>query len=124
MHMRTTRRARPRGALRALLGAPEGRRVSDGQPTIVGISLRAVLGDQLAFETHPDAPPGETQTDLGDLDMARADRRRDAAEERLLAAIAAAAKPRPCRCHPGPMVLDEDDLDEARCSRCGREAAS
>jgi hypothetical protein len=92
------------------------------RPTIVGISLSAVRGDQLAFETHEDAPPDETETALGDLDMARADRRRDAAEERLLAAVAAAGKSRPCRCLPGPLVLDADDLDEVRCSRCGREA--
>jgi hypothetical protein len=95
------------------------------RPTIVEMSLRDLLGDQLSWELHPDAPqPGEVVEGLEDLDLARADRRRDAAEERLLAAIAAAAKSRPCRCHPGPMVLDEGDLDEVRCSRCGREAAS
>jgi hypothetical protein len=105
--------------------APAERRggVVTKKPTIVEMSLRDLVGDQLALELHPDAPAGETQTDLGDLDMERADRRRDAAEERLLAAIAAAAKSRPCRCLPGPLVLDGDDLDEVRCSRCGREVA-
>jgi hypothetical protein len=89
------------------------------KPTIVGISLSAVVGDQLAFETHPDAP--ETETEYGDLDLAEADRL-DAAEQALLEAIvAAAAKPKPCRCER-PLVLD-DGTDDPVCSKCGRAPA-
>jgi hypothetical protein len=108
----------PEQALAAAVGVDQSMRL---YPAKEARERRRAAADQLALELHPDAP--ETETALGDLDMARADRRRDAAERRLLAAIAAAAKARPCRCHPGPMVLDEDDLDEVRCSRCGREVS-
>jgi hypothetical protein len=52
-----------------------------------------------------------------DLDLERGDREL----ERLLEAVmAAAARPRPCRC-PRPLLLDDDE--ERHCCRCGREVA-
>jgi hypothetical protein len=92
--------------------------VTDGKATIVTMALRDLIGDQLAFETHPDAPPDETQTDLGDLNFDRL----DAGEERLAAAIAALGRARPCRCDRP--LLDRDEWDGAlHCCRCGREVA-
>jgi hypothetical protein len=105
----------PEGPVLEVLRQARGGRVVTKKPTIVGISLSAVVGDQLAFETHPDAPTGETETDLGDLNVEAADE----AMERLVAAVmAAAAKSRPCRCLPGPLVLEAED--EPTCARCGR----
>jgi hypothetical protein len=68
---------------------------------------------QLAFGLHPDEL-GES-VELNDIDPAKA----DAAHRRLVEALlAATTRPRPCRCLPGPLVLDE-----LTCARCGREVA-
>jgi hypothetical protein len=56
---------------------------------------------------------GET-VELADLDFDRL----DAAELRLLDAIAALSKSRPCRCER-PLVID-DGTDDPVCSKCGR----
>ena len=67
---------------------------------------------QLAFETHPHAA-GES-TELGDLNLERA----DAAEARLLAAIAAMAQGRRCRCDRP--LTEPDELLGDQCLKCGR----
>jgi hypothetical protein len=53
-------------------GRPGGDPVTK-KPVVVEMSLRDLLGDQLALELHPDAPAGETQTELGDLNVEAAD---------------------------------------------------
>jgi hypothetical protein len=76
------------------------------------------VGTQLAIELFGDEAGGTV--DLPDLDLERAERL-DAAEQALLEAIiAAATKPRPCRCGR-PLLLDDDE--ETHCVRCGREVA-
>jgi hypothetical protein len=115
--VRAAGRAHRRRQMCPLLRPAWGRPVTDAKPTIVGMSLRDLVGDQLALELHPDAPPGETETDLGDLNFDRL----DAAEERLAAAIAALGRARPCRCER-PLVL-VDGTDDPVCSKCGRAPA-
>jgi hypothetical protein len=106
----------PEQALAAAVGVGQSMRLYPGKQAR---ERRSAAPDQLALETSPDAPPGETETELGDLNFDRL----AAAEERLLAAVAAAAKSPPCRCdHP---LLDRDEWDdETHCVRCGRAVAA
>jgi hypothetical protein len=57
---------------------------------------------------------------LLDLDVDGADRLLAAM---LDAALAASSTPAPCGCLPGPLVLDAENGEAPRCSRCGREPA-
>jgi hypothetical protein len=73
-----------------------------------------VSGGQLAFGLHPEEF-GES-IELDDVDVDHADRLTLAERRRLVERLLAeSARPRPCRCVPGPLVLDEP-----RCARCGR----
>jgi hypothetical protein len=74
-----------------------------------------VTDGQLALGIH-EGELGEI-VEHADLNLERA----DAAEARLLAAIAALGHARPCHCERGPLVDSRDGGE--RCIRCGREVA-
>jgi len=73
-----------------------------------------VAGVQLALGLR-DEELGDS-VELADVDVDRANRLREAALERLLAAV---SRPVPCGCERGPLLVDWGD-DEPRCARCGR----